>query len=122
MDMNSGLPTGLHLTITSNGNQHKTMTHGTRRIPANISPSVNAGVTHTLDHNPMVVHHRLTLRPGTVAGVTGMRINTGMVHRGKASVRKTPCVDNDRFCSSTQFILVVTFHVIMTLQCRYDLL
>ena len=84
--MNSGLPTGLqlHLTITSNGNQHKNMTHGTQRSPVNISPSVNAGVTHTLDHNPMVVHHRLTLRPGTVVGVTGMRINTGMVHRGEA--------------------------------------
>ena len=90
MDMNSGLPTGLqlHLTITNNGNQNRSMKHGTQRNPVNTSPRDNAGVPHILDHNPMVVHHHLTLRPGTVLGVTGMRINTGMVHRGKALVKK----------------------------------
>ena len=129
--MTSGLLTGLHLTITNNGNQCRSMKHGTQHNHVNNNPRDNVGtrphapaeVPHILDNNLMlVVHHLPTLRPGTVLGVTGMGINTGMVHRGKASVRKTPCVDNDRFCSSTQFILVVTLHVIMTQQCRYDLL
>ena len=88
--MNSGLPTGLqlHLTITNNGNQNRSMKHGTQRNPVNASPKDNAEVTHILDHNPMVVHHHLTPRPGTVLGVTGMRINTGIVHRGEALVKK----------------------------------
>ena len=86
--MTSGLLTGLQLTITNNGNQHKTTTHGTQRSPVNISPSVIAEVPHTLDHNPMVVHRHLTPHPGTVVGVTGMRIKTGIVHRGEALVKK----------------------------------
>ena len=121
--MNSGLPTGLqlHLTITNNGNQNRSMKHGTQRNPVNTSPRDNAGVPHILDHNPMVVHHHLTLRPGTVLGVTGMRINTGIVHRGEALVKKRPALTM-QFCALPFNSLVVTFHVIMTLQCRYDLL
>ena len=120
--MTSGLLTGLQLTITNNGNQHKTMTHGTQRSPVNISPSVIAEVTHTLDHNPMVVHHRLTPHPGTVVGVTGMRIKAGIVHRGDALVKKRLALLIIDFALFHSIHLVVTFHVIMTLQCRYDLL
>ena len=97
--MNSGLPTGLqlHLTITNNGNQDRSMKHGTQHNLMNNDPRDNvetrphapAEVPHILDHNLMlVVHHLPPLRPGTVLGVTGMGINTGMVHLGKASVRK----------------------------------
>ena len=92
--MNSGLPTGLqlHLTITNNGNQNRSMKHGTQRNPVNTSPKDNAEVTHILDHNPMVVHHRLIRHPGTVAGMIGMRTRTGMIHHGKGLSQETPRV------------------------------
>ena len=120
--MTSGLLTGLQLTITNNGNQHRTMTQRTQRSPVNISPSVIAEVTHTLDHNPMVVHHRLTPHPGIVVGVTGMRTRTGIVHHGEALVKKRLALLITDFVLFHTIHLVVTFHVIMTLQCRYDLL
>ena len=77
MNMTNGLTNGLQLTITNNGNPHRT--HGT---PVNISRSVLAAVTHTLAHNPMVAHH--PLHTGIVAGMIGMRTRTGMVQHGKA--------------------------------------
>ena len=97
------------------------MKHGTQHNPMNDSPKGIAEVTHILDHNLTAVHHRLAPCPGTVLGVTGMRINTGIVHRGEALVKKRPALTM-KFCAFPFNSLVVTFHVIMTLLCRYDLL
>ena len=98
------------------------MKHGTQHNPMNDSPKGIAEVTHILDHNLTVVHHRLAPCPGTVLGVTGMRINTGMVHRGKALVKKRLALIMIDFALPLNSFLVVTFHVIMSPQCRYDLL
>ena len=92
MNMTNGLPNGLQLTITNNGNPHRTVTHGTPHNPVNISLSVLAAVTHTLVHNPMVAHHRLIRHPGIVAGMIGMRTRTGMIYHGKGLSQETPRV------------------------------
>ena len=80
------------------------MKHGDQHNPMNDSPKGIAEVTHILDHNPMVVHHLLTPRPGTVPGIAGMRRTTGIVHRGEALVKKRPALLMKILRSSIQFI------------------
>ena len=120
--MTNGLPNGLQLTITNNGNRHRTMTHGTPRNPVNISLSVLAEVTHTLDHTPMVAHHRLIRHPGTVAGMIGMRTRTGMIHHGKGLSQETPCVAYNRFCALLHNSFSRDFSCDHDVECRYGLL
>ena len=122
MNMTNGLPSGLQLTITNNGNRHRTMTPGTPRSPVNISLSVIAEVTHTLDHNPMVTHHRLVRHPGTVVGITGMRITAGMIHHGEGLSHETPCVAYNRFCALSRNSFSRDFSCDHDVECRYGLL
>ena len=94
MNRTRGLPTGLQLHLTiNNGNQYQNKKHGTNlttvnnntRSIATTRPHASMEAPHIQDHNIMVVvHHLPPRRTGIVPGVTGMRISTGVVHRGEA--------------------------------------